>query len=52
MTSRSQAQRDRLYEEGLCWGCGLPLLDEERSADAVNCGVRGKCRVPYRNSGG
>ena len=42
MTSRSQAQRDRLYEEGLCWGCGLALLDEERDADAVNCGV---CRA-------
>ena len=34
--------RARLYADGLCRSCELPLLDEEVAADATNCGV---CRA-------
>lgn len=37
-----QAHRARLYADGLCRSCDLPLLDEEVAADATNCGV---CRA-------
>lgn len=37
-----QAHRARLYADGLCRSCELPLLDEELAAGATNCGV---CRA-------
>ena len=37
-----QAYRTRLYADGLCRSCELPLLDEEVAADATSCGV---CRA-------
>ena len=42
MSRAGDGARRRLYEDGLCRSCEMPLLDEELAEDAQYCGV---CRA-------